>query len=77
MDGALILFPAHALLIVEERLREQEAEGHPDAGWYHLARAGAARSHRGGTRKGELYGERKALNARFGQWNERVTVATP
>lgn len=29
-DG-LIFFPAHSLLIVEERLREQEAEGRQDA----------------------------------------------
>jgi hypothetical protein len=27
MSRALVVFPAHALLIVEERLREQEAEG--------------------------------------------------
>ena len=27
MDNHLIVFPAHALLILEERLREQEAEG--------------------------------------------------
>jgi hypothetical protein len=26
-EGGLVVFPAHALLIVEERLREQEAEG--------------------------------------------------
>jgi len=26
-EGGLVVFPAHALLIIEERLREQEAEG--------------------------------------------------
>jgi hypothetical protein len=27
MPRSLVVFPAHALLIVEERLREQQAEG--------------------------------------------------